>query len=99
MSKDPFPFCDICGVEHANITTWKRTQTEQAVVKGPAVQYCYDCWDNRGMPRKTSTALKSLAVLASNLREHAYRYTLDDGQLAADLRQAANYLEAVAKND
>lgn len=40
--------------------------------------------------------LKSLTRLANDLREHAYRYALDNGQLCQDLHQAANYLEAVA---
>jgi hypothetical protein len=98
MNKDPFPMCHQCGTEHANVTTWKRTVTPDAVVKGPALNWCYECYDDRDRPRKVSTALKSLTRLTQDLREHAYRYTLDDGQLAADLRQAANYLEAVAND-
>lgn len=43
--------------------------------------------------------LKSLTRLANDLREHAYRYALDNGQLCQDLHQAANYLEAVANHD
>jgi hypothetical protein len=43
--------------------------------------------------------LKSLTRLANDLREHAYRYALDNGQLCADLHQAANYLDAVANHD
>jgi len=99
MSKEPFPMCHQCGIEHANVTTWKRTVTPEAVVKGPAINWCYDCYDERNLPRKVSHALKSLAHLAEDLREHAYRYTLDDGQLSADLRQAAKYLQAMADND
>ena len=97
--KPDLPLCQICGMESANITAWKRSQTDDAIVKGPAVYYCYDCGEARGFLRNTSTALKSLLTLAGDLREHANAYAFDDGQLAADLRQAANYLEAVAKND
>lgn len=42
--------------------------------------------------------LKSLLGLARDLREHANRYAFDDGALYADLRQAANYLEAMARD-
>lgn len=42
--------------------------------------------------------LKSLLGLAHDLREHANRYAFDDGALYADLRQAANYLEAMARD-
>lgn len=94
----PVPMCDECGKDAANVTTWKRTQTETAIVKGPARHYCYDCYDALQAPRKINRELKSLVRLAKDLREHAYKYTLEDGQLAADLRQAANYLEAVAND-
>lgn len=47
-------------------------------------------------PRAINRELKDLKRLVADLREHAYNYLLDDGQLSADLHQAANYLEAVA---
>lgn len=39
---------------------------------------------------------KSLGALAHDLRVHANNYTFDDGALCADLRAAANYLEALS---
>lgn len=93
------PMCEKCTMATADITTWKRTQTETAIVKGPARHYCYDCYDLLQAPQKVTRQLKSLARLTADLREHAYKYTMEDGQLAADLRQAANYLEAIAKEE
>jgi len=45
---------------------------------------------------KPPTQFKSLKELAQDLRQHAYNYALDDGQLCADLHAAANYLEALS---
>ena len=42
---------------------------------------------------------KSLSQLAHDLGVHAENYLLDDGKLVADLRAAANYLNAFAKRD
>jgi hypothetical protein len=40
---------------------------------------------------------KSLQHLAQDLRDHATKHAFDDGQLCADLKAAANYLEAMAQ--
>lgn len=48
------------------------------------------------MANNRKPVLKSLKQLAGDLREHANRYAFDDGNLCADLKQAANYLEAMA---
>ena len=93
--RDTYAKCCNCD-EDANVSTWKRTVTEDAIVKGPKRDYCYDCYDAMNYPRAINRQLKDLKRLANDLREHAYNYLLDDGQLAADLHQAANYLEAVA---
>ncbi len=81
--------------EYANVSTWKRTVTDDVITKGPKRDYCYDCYDEM-YQRAVNRQLKDLKRLADDLREHAYKYLLDDGQLCADLHQAANYLEAVA---
>lgn len=88
--------CENCG-EAANVTTWKREIRDDIIVKGPRRDYCYDCYDAMTYPRPINRQLKNLKQLANDLREHAYKYLLDDGQLCADLHQAANYLEAIAK--
>lgn len=88
--------CETCG-NYADIATWKRTVTDEAIVKGPRRDYCYECYDAMNYPQAINRQLKDLTRLANDLREHAYKYLLDDGQLCADLHQAANYLEAVAK--
>lgn len=48
------------------------------------------------MSEARKPVLKSLRQLSRDLREHATKYAFDDGDLCADLRQAANYLEAMA---
>jgi hypothetical protein len=40
---------------------------------------------------------KSLQHLAQDLRDHATTHAFNDGQLCADLKAAANYLEAMAQ--
>lgn len=57
---------------------------------------CYDCFYAYQDAEREASQLKSLTQLVLSLRDHAYVYTFTDGQLVADLRQAANYLEAVA---
>lgn len=54
---------------------------------------------NAGETPREPIPLKSLTRLANDLREHAYRYALDNGQLCVDLHQAANYLQAIADGD
>jgi hypothetical protein len=87
--------CETCD-ELANVSTWKRTVQDGVIVKGPRRDYCYDCYDAQQYNKPVNRQLKDLKHLANDLREHAYKYLLDDGQLCADLHQAANYLEAVA---
>jgi hypothetical protein len=41
---------------------------------------------------------KSLQHLAQDLRDHANKHAFNDGQLCADLKAAANYLEAMAND-
>jgi hypothetical protein len=93
--KDTYNTCEACGNE-ANVSTWKRDIRDGVIVKGPRRDYCYDCYDAMNYPRPINRELKNLKRLVADLREHAYNYLLDDGQLSADLHQAANYLEAVA---
>lgn len=57
---------------------------------------CYDCFYAYQDAEREASALKNLTQLVMALRDHAYAYTFHDGRLVADLRQAANYLEAVA---
>lgn len=57
---------------------------------------CYDCFYAYQDTEREASALKTLTQLVTALRDHAYTYTFQDGRLVADLRQAANYLEAVA---
>jgi len=87
--------CETCN-ELANVSTWKRQERDGVIVKGPQRDYCYDCYDAQQYPQPVNRQLKDLKRLAADLREHAYKYLLDDGQLCADLHQAAKYLEAVA---
>jgi hypothetical protein len=87
--------CEMCG-DAASVSTWKREVRDDIIVKGPQRDYCYDCYDTLTYPKPVDRQLKDLKRLAADLREHAYKYLLDDGQLCADLHQAANYLEAVA---
>jgi len=54
---------------------------------------------NQDQAAEVIHSFKSLQQLALDLRDHAYRYALQDGQLIADLKAAANYLEAMAAND
>jgi hypothetical protein len=82
------PICCVCR-DSADVTTHRRHISGRRM----DVAYCYDCWHDT---QNADKHLKSLAQLARDLRQHAYNYILDDGQLAADLEQAANYLEAVA---
>ena len=49
--------------------------------------------------KKAEAPLKSLLQLARDLRRHANNHAFTDGNLYADLKQAANYLEAMANND
>ena len=42
-------------------------------------------------------SFKSLKQLAQDLRDHATKHAFNDGQLCADLKAAANYLEAMAQ--
>lgn len=58
---------------------------------------CYDCFYAYQELEREHRRLKNLAELAEALREHAYTYAFHDGRLVADLRQAANYLEALTK--
>lgn len=87
--------CHNCN-DYASVSTWRRDIRDDIIVKGPRVDYCYDCYDALSQPKQVNRELKDLKRLAADLREHAYKYLLDDGQLCADLHQAANYLEAVA---
>lgn len=87
--------CEKCD-NYAEIATWKRTVLDDVIVKGPRRDYCYDCYDAMNYPQAIDRNFKDLKRLANDLREHAYKYLLDDGQLCADLHQAANYLEAVS---
>jgi hypothetical protein len=83
--------CEVCG-DTADITRWKRYPSKDGgTYRGPARHYCVDCDQ-----QPADHALKSLQQLAADLHEHAYKYAFTDGQLVADLRQAANYLEAIA---
>lgn len=86
--------CEKCG-DTANVSI-KRYATRE----GTHVQYwtslCYDCFYAYQDTERAAAQLKNLAQLVGALREHAYRYTFQDGHLVADLRQAANYLEAVS---
>jgi hypothetical protein len=93
--KDTYSKCEACG-DDATVSTWKREIRNDIIVKGPRRDYCYDCYDASNYPRPINRELKDLKRLANDLREHAYKYLLDDGQLCADLHQAANYLEAVS---
>jgi hypothetical protein len=87
--------CEKCD-ELANVSTWKRKELDGVIVKGPRRDLCHDCFDAEQYPQRIKRELKDLKRLAADLREHAYKYLLDDGQLCADLHQAAKYLEAVA---
>jgi predicted metal-dependent phosphoesterase TrpH len=49
--------------------------------------------------KKAEAPLKSLLQLARDLRRHANNYAFENGEMYADLKQAANYLEAMANND
>lgn len=57
---------------------------------------CYDCFYAYQDTERAAAQLKNLTELVAALREHAYAYAFQDGHLVANLRQAANYLEAVA---
>ena len=82
--------CDSCG-DTANVSV-KRTigETEHWHFM------CYDCFYTYQDDEREAAQFKNLAQLVAALREHAYAYTFHDGRLVANLRQAANYLEAVA---
>jgi hypothetical protein len=93
--KDTYTKCVECDND-ANVSTWKREVRDNVIIKGPRRDYCYECYDAMNYPKAVNRKLKDLTRLVVDLREHAYKYLLDDGQLCADLHQAANYLEAVA---
>lgn len=86
-----YPRCEVCN-DTANVTRWIRYPNRNGgTTRGPARHYCIDCDQ-----QPANHTLKTLRQLANDLHQHAYRYAFDDGQLCADLRQAANYLEAIA---
>lgn len=82
--------CENCG-DSANVTIKRKI--------GDVDHWrfmCYDCFYAYQDTEREASALKNLAQLVTALRDHAYAYAFQDGRLVADLRQAANYLEAVA---
>lgn len=94
MPKQPvFTKCDLCTDVH-NVFIRRKFNNEYI-----NRYLCYDCFYAYQDAERAAAQLKSLKSLVNALRDHAYNYTFTDGSLVADLRQAANYLEAIAERN